>query len=252
MRQAQVQPVSDGAVLFDADLPMRVDPAWLDADYWKERSFRHETRGGRGAALYVDTPLGACVLRHYRRGGLAARLSTDRYVWAGAARTRSFREFRLLASLQADGLPVPVPVAARYQRRGAVYRADLLTRRIPQAHTLAEVLAARALDAGAADSVGSALARFHRAGVWHADLNAHNVLIDVALRAWLVDFDRGRRRPPALSWQQANITRLRRSFDKLGAARQQADFDASFWHPMLGAYHRAMAAPAAVADAAPR
>jgi 3-deoxy-D-manno-octulosonic acid kinase len=181
------------------------------------------------------------VLRHYRRGGLIARVNRDRYVWTGAARTRGFREFRLLATLHDAGLHVPAPVAARYQREGLHYRADLVTRRIPGARTLAERLASGELDAAVAARVGRTLAGFHAHGAWHADLNAHNVLTDGSGTVWLLDFDRGRLRTPAMTWQQANLDRLRRSFIKLGAGADLAAFDARFWHPLLAAYHRALA-----------
>jgi 3-deoxy-D-manno-octulosonic acid kinase len=44
-----------------------------------------------------------------------------------------------------------------------------------------------------------------------------------------------------MAWQQANLDRLRRSFIKLGAGADLATFDARFWHPLLAAYHRALA-----------
>ena len=40
--------------------------------------------GGRGAACFIEADGRNLVLRHYRRGGLIARLSADRYLWRGA------------------------------------------------------------------------------------------------------------------------------------------------------------------------
>src|SRR5262249_40990674 len=134
----------------------------------------------------------------------------DRYLWTGAERTRGFVEFRLLAQLAERGLPVPGPVATRFVRHGARYTADLITREIPQASTLAELLRADRADADVAARVGRTLAAFHNAGAYHADLNAHNVLLD-ASTVWLIDFDRGELRAPARAWQQANLARLKRS-----------------------------------------
>ncbi len=93
----------------------------------------------------MDARRGPWVLRHYRRGGMIANVLGDRYLWTGAGRTRGFAEFRLLAALRARGLPVPTPVAARYRRKGVHYRADLITRRIGNATTLAERSRAKSL-----------------------------------------------------------------------------------------------------------
>ncbi|HEY0231579.1 MAG TPA: 3-deoxy-D-manno-octulosonic acid kinase [Dokdonella sp.] len=245
MIEAQVPSAGEGAspkgaILFDRAIGTAPDDAWFDRAHWAALGKAEVQRGGRGGVAFVETPAGACALRHYHRGGLAARVSADRYLWSGAARSRSFREFRLLAHLTESGLPVSAPVAARYVREGLSYRADLLTRRIASARTLAERLAAGTLNTALAERVGRTIARFHTAEVWHADLNAHNILVDADEAVWLIDFDRGRLRKPALAWQQANLKRLRRSFDKLGA-RHAADFDAQFWHPLLAAYHAGMA-----------
>ena len=54
------------------------------------------------------------------------------------ARFRPFREWLLIHRLHHQGLPVPVPIAARYVRQGATYRGDLITERIDGAESLAE------------------------------------------------------------------------------------------------------------------
>jgi 3-deoxy-D-manno-octulosonic acid kinase len=189
----------------------------------------------------VDTPAGECVLRHYHRGGLIARFNRDRYLWTGADRTRSFREFRLLSHIAALGLPAPQPVAAGYRRNGLVYTADLLTRRIDDAHTLAQCLSEGRLDADLARETGALVARFHREGICHADLNAHNVLL-AGTALYLIDFDRGALRTPAEGWRLANLARLRRSLVKLGACERITDFQAAIWGPLVYGYERTMGA----------
>ncbi len=236
MIEAQVHPTARGAIVFDARLLEHVDDAWFDRHAVADRH-----AGGRGGVVVFDAAFGPCVLRHYRRGGMVARVNRDRYLYTGARRTRSFREFDLLAGLLASGLHVPAPVAARFRREGPWYRADLVTRRIPGASTLAERFAAGQLDAACASRVGRTIAAFHAHGAWHADLNAHNVMTDVSGAVWLIDFDRGRLRKPAMAWQQANLDRLHRSFVKLGARSAEAAFDAAVWHPLLAAYHHALA-----------
>lgn len=239
MIEAQVQSLANGAIMYDRMLSISPDESWFDRANWSSLGRLDAQSAGRGEVAFVETPVGACVLRHYHRGGWVARMSADRYFWIGATRTRAFREFRLLEELANLGLPVPAPIAARYVRDGLHYRADLLTRRIEDAKTLAARLAHASLDPVLAHQIGLVVARMHAADVWHADLNAHNILIDGKGIVWLIDFDRGRRRKPKLAWQQANIARLRRSLDKLGA-KHYANFDAAFWHPLLAAYHDAM------------
>lgn len=240
--QEQLREEADGAMLFDAAASPQVAADWFAPDYWRGRNALRTQAGGRGGVAVIDTPAGECVLRHYRRGGMAARFLGDRYRWRGAERTRPFAEFRLLAAIVARGLPAPAPVAARYCRHGRFYTADLITRRIPAAHTLAACLADGRLGPPLAEAVGALLACFHREGVWHADLNAHNVLVTAA-GLYLIDFDRGQFRPLADGWRQDNLRRLRRSLLKLGAAAQgEAVFEASLWQPLLRGYERSFAA----------
>lgn len=225
-----------GAILFDAEASPQVDADWFVPEHWRERGALRSQTGGRGGVQIIATPAGECVLRHYRRGGMVAKLMGDRYLWRGADATRCFAEFRLLAEIARLKLPGPAPVAARYRRHGLFYRADLVTRRIADAQTLAECLAAGRLNAELAREVGALVARFHRVGIWHADLNAHNVLA-AASGLYLIDFDRGRLRDLAEGWRLANLARLHRSLVKLGAAAQgEAAFRAAVWTPLIEAY----------------
>nr|WP_208621970.1 3-deoxy-D-manno-octulosonic acid kinase [Bordetella genomosp. 12] len=187
--------------------------------------------GGRQAAWFVQGPHWQGVLRGYRRGGLIARLSRQTYIWTGEDQTRCFREFRLLARMKAAGLPVPAPLAAAYWRAGLTYRAAILVERLPDVRPLAADLSSPACRAA-----GKAIAAMHAAGVWHADLNAFNILLDPAQRAWLIDFDRGRDGGISAAERQANLRRLQRSLVKVcGAAGYQA------WASIQQAYQAASA-----------
>lgn len=221
-----------GAIVFDATRVEQAIPAWFDADAWGSRA-RPVDSGGRGAAWFVDAPFGDCVLRGYRRGGLAARVSRSSYVWTGEARVRSVAEFFLLREVRARGVPVPTPIAAFYLRSGLRYRAAILIERIPAAVTLAERVARG--DAPWNDA-GRLVARAHRAGLDHADLNASNILFDGTGDAWLIDLDRGRLRAPARSWRDGNLARLQRSLLKLRGERTVAEIDAGFG-VLHAAYH---------------
>jgi 3-deoxy-D-manno-octulosonic acid kinase len=240
MMQERTHKDAEGAILFDAAVSPQVGHDWFAPEHWRERDALRTQAGGRGGVAIIATPVGECVLRHYHRGGLVASLMGDRYLWTGADRTRPFAEFRLLAEVASLGLPAPAVVAARYCRRGLLYCADLITRRIADASTLAECLAAGRLDGELAEESGALVARFHRAGVWHADLNAHNVLV-APDDLYLIDFDRGRLRTPARAWQQANLLRLRRSLVKLGAASAgETAFEEAIWQPLLYRYQRTL------------
>lgn len=242
MTEQRVEEGAGGTILFDAARVPQVDADWFSPQHWRERNALRSQPGGRGGVAIIDTPAGEAVLRHYRRGGMVARLLGDRYLFTGARRTRSAREFRLLAELDRRGLPVPAPIASRFVRHGLRYSADLITARIPDAATLAERLADGAFNAALARRVGELVARFHREGAWHADLNAHNVLVnDTGL--YLIDFDRGRMRTPAAHWRLANLARLKRSLVKLGARDAAGDtFDAEWWPALMEQYERSLRA----------
>ncbi|WP_407354465.1 3-deoxy-D-manno-octulosonic acid kinase [Luteimonas sp. R10] len=215
-----------GSILSDAALARQVEPGWFDPGFWGERA-RSVDSGGRGGAWFVDGPFGAAVLRHYLRGGLAARLSRDMHLWRGSARVRSFVEFRLTRDLHREGLPVPEPLASRYVRHGVLYRAAILVRRLHDVRSFADRTAVAAGDAPWQET-GRLIARFHRAGLDHADLNAHNILFDAAGEGWLIDLDRGRRRLPETGWRSRNLARLERSLLKLRGARPAEAVRADF------------------------
>src|SRR5690606_32174844 len=153
---------------------------------------------------------GRGVLHHYRRDGMVARMCRNSYIWTGAATTRSFAEFDLLSFMHAAGLPVPRPLAAAYWRKGLTYRAAILVERINEVKPLAVQWTSS--DAAA---VAAAIFAMHGAGVWHADLNAYNILLDVQGKVWLIDFDKGRRQELHRKQRQENLLRLRRSLLKV-------------------------------------
>ena len=165
-----------GAILFDRTRVRQASPEWFSPAFWNERA-RPVDSGGRGGAWFVDAPFGPTVLRRYLRGGLVARFNRDRYWWRGAHRTRSFAEFRLTREVARKGLPVPMPVAAWYRRDGLHYYAAILIERLGDVRSLAD-RAAVAGDGAPWEEAGRLIARCHRAGLDHADLNATNLLFD--------------------------------------------------------------------------
>jgi 3-deoxy-D-manno-octulosonic acid kinase len=231
-----------GAILCDEGVADRIDSTWFDVEHWRGQGGADATPAGRGAAAFVDTPAGAMVLRRYLRGGWAARLSRDRYFFTGADRTRGFAEFRMLAMLRRAGLRVPRPLAAMYRRHGMLYAAAILVVRIEGVTRLCELL--DSADHAMFARVGRAIGDLHRQRVWHADLNADNILLDEGGEVWLVDFDRARVRdqPGDSAWALGNLARLRRSMFKFEAPRRMADFEGA-WAELLRVHATVLRGP---------
>ncbi|MDT8382828.1 MAG: 3-deoxy-D-manno-octulosonic acid kinase [Gammaproteobacteria bacterium] len=228
----------DGAqhVLYDADQLTTIEPGYFDAAALARDGLLRGTAQGRGTTHFVEIAGLDCVLRHYRRGGLMAGLLGDRYWRATLPESRAWREWHLLADLSAQGLPVPVPVATRVVTRGPFYRADIIMQRVPDSRSLNQVLQDGPLSAAQWQAIGRCVRRFHRAGVYHADLNAHNILLGGAVAVWLIDFDRGEIRPPSRDWQMANLERLRRSLDKLSGLQAAFHFGEADWQQLMAGW----------------
>ena len=223
-RQAWSGPLG-GAMLSDPSRLAEAGPDLFNPAHYGERA-RPVDAGGRQAAWFVQGAGWQGVLRRYRRGGMIARISRDAYLWNGEARTRSFREYRLLAAMRAQGLAVPAPLAAAYWRQGPIYRAAIVVERIPGVRPLAQMLAEPVWQAAA-----EAIVRMHRAGVWHADLNAFNILVGSDGRVWLIDFDRGTQGALSDRQREANLERLRRSLRKVAGEEGER-----FWLRLRDSY----------------
>lgn len=216
----------------------RPDPVWFDPDALAAAGRASPGGTGRAATVRFSVDGDTMILRHYRRGGLVSRLVDDRYLRTGLRRSRPWRELALLTRLHAGGMPVPPPVAARISFENPLlpwYRGDLITGYLDGIRTLAEALRAGQLGDLDWPGIGATIARFHAVGVDHADLNAHNVLIDDAGIVYLIDFDRARLRFRG-RWRWGNLARLRRSLNKLQAAQPQIEFSEGAWQRLLGGY----------------
>jgi 3-deoxy-D-manno-octulosonic acid kinase len=236
-----VEKTETGAILYDRQILNHISSASFTAASWpRAQPVSGALRSaGRGATLFVGDGNKEFVLRHYRRGGLPGRVNRDLYLWLSEERTRAFAEFRLLARLHGEGLPVPRPAAAHYLRVGGLfYRADLLTVREPGIRSLAE----RLLDEPASDgfwrSLGRVIRCFHSAGVCHADLNAYNIQVKRSDEIFLLDFDRGRLLP-AGPWQERNLARLYRSLRKVNRLEPRIAFSEQNWRQLMHGYSSA-------------
>lgn len=235
-----VETTADGAIIFDASVIPHVSEKTFSAAGWRNvRPVENVLRsGGRGNTLILGDGDREYVLRHFRRGGLVGRLVRDSYLWLGEDRTRSFSEWRVLQKLANAGLPVPRPAVARYCRRGLFYTADIITVRVPDIRSLSARLADAPLPRSTWQAIGAGLARFHDAGVDHADLNAHNVQLDDGGAMWLLDFDKARIQS-AGAWRQRNLERLHRSLRKIRAQDKRVNYAEPAWEALIAGYFQA-------------
>lgn len=222
------------AIVYDDSRVSQIDPGMFTAEHWPEARLSGAEQGGRGSVLFVRHEQREWVIRHYYRGGLVGRLLTDQYLWNGAGRSRSFREWELLSEMQRHALPAPVPVAACCEHSGVWYKADLITETIPDVRAFADMLMGNDVDIGCWQAVGACIARFHNAGYFHADLNAYNVQVNSSGEVFLLDWDRGCRKPPG-SWGRKNLQRLKRSLQKI-AQRGAINLESAGWQALLSGY----------------
>ncbi len=195
----------------------RLQLADFDLAAW-QASGGAEPVAGRGSACRIPRESQDWFLRHYRRGGLIGKLLHDQYLWLGAAKSRVVQEINVTHALYNDGLPVPKVVGGRLLKQGLIYRADLITEALPASQSMAECLPS--LSPAQWQAIAETVAALHGKGLWHADLNAHNILL-ADTQVWVIDFDRARFLSPARKWQQNNLERLWRSVAKVAGDDQR-------------------------------
>ena len=180
------------------------------------------------------------VLKHYFRGGLVASIVKDQYFGINIEKTRAFREWRLLKDMKKLGLPVPAAIAARVKRGVLYYRADLITQMIENSKTLADVLIDKEIADELWKQIGSCIKRFHDNNIYHADLNARNILLTETGEVYLIDFDNSDFRIGSNSWKMENLTRLKRSLLKFKKNESCFNFSEDDWLSFLEGYDQAL------------
>jgi len=199
-------------------------------------------KAGRGNTKLISIAGNELVLRHYKRGGYASKLSENRYLWRGLDSLRPFQELAMLVHLAALKLPVSQPYAAEVVRSGASYSGSLITYRLPGS-TLGELFVHDQMTPDLWHQVGQVIALFHQHGVCHADLNAHNILVrrdqdptaDGSIA--LLDFDRACIKDPNQpEWQHKVVSRLQRSLLKIAAHNQRGLLEIA-WQTLLDGVH---------------
>lgn len=223
-------------ILYDPELVHAPSERLFDLEYLSQKGTVDQPIGGRGTSYFFSVAGQDRVLRHYRRGGLIGKIILDQYIGLSLTMSRSWQEWQLLSILYSEGFPVPRPVAAGIRRSFLFYRADLITIQIPETTTLASVLDVGDLTLDCWFSIGECIRVFHDRGVYHADLNAHNILLNKDDKVFLLDFDRGRIRRDG-AWKQSNLKRLQRSLLKLSGQNEMFSFADKDWRSLLSGYH---------------
>jgi len=223
-------------ISYDSDIFNDIEDVSFNSHVWAQRSSIVGFAEGRGTTFFIQHQGRDFVLRHYQRGGLISKMSKDKYIWLGLRFTRPWREWALLIKMIEKGLPVPIPAAMKVERNGLLYTADIMMHRIPNSRTLMQILMTDELAEGYWIAIGSVIRRFHEDGVYHADLNANNILLDEGGRCYLIDFDRCGIRKPNLKWQQENLSRLKRSLNKISANEDIFHFSEINWRSLLRGY----------------
>ncbi|WP_072033073.1 MULTISPECIES: 3-deoxy-D-manno-octulosonic acid kinase [Plesiomonas] len=200
-------------IWFD-DALLHEDPSQCcNPEFWQQNNKLIGSASGRGTTWFVQLQQTQGALRHYRRGGLFGKLVADSYWFAGWEKSRSYQEFMLLNHLRDAGVNVPRPIAARVQKHGLLYKADLLSEKVPNARDLVSILQESPISNELYRKIGREIRKMHDAQVNHTDLNIHNILIDEQEKVWIIDFDKCFVQQGEV-WKQENLNRLKRSFEK--------------------------------------
>ena len=212
--------VARARVVCAAELEHAVRSALRDAGSLYEFAKAHvgaRELAGRGVAYALTLPGDAerVVIRHNRHGGLLAPFTGDVF----RAPTRAPLELRIAERLIACGVPTPRVLGyATYPAAPGLWRADVMTREIPDAADLSRTLMVPGDDRRAALAAAAELvAALSAISARHHDLNVKNVLLrpsDGGIDAFALDVDRVTFGGDPATVLEANLARLLRSARK--------------------------------------
>jgi len=179
-----------------------------------------EVASGRGGARRIVLRGGKVVfVRRYLRGGLVRHFVRDLYLLRPP---RPIRELLATETARAAGCRVPIVHAVAVEESGPFYRGWIVTSAIEGARAYIDLFSG-ADEAGRRSllgAAGSSIRALHDAGVYHPDLNGHNLLIDADDEVAVIDFDRARLAAPGRHrLGEKGRDRFWRSLKKLTTAR---------------------------------
>ena len=161
----------------------------FNTDYISKEGLIKSEINGRGKTPEIEFEGRRLFLKHYIRGGFAAKISYDKYFFDSIASTRSVKEYNFLNNLFSKDLPVPKPAALQVIINKFTYTADLITCKIENVGTLHDFIMNSKMNSNLWDALEGTLEKFYNENVYHSDLNSKNVLIDKNNNFHLVDFD---------------------------------------------------------------
>ncbi|TYL48303.1 3-deoxy-D-manno-octulosonic acid kinase [Marinomonas sp. IMCC 4694] len=228
--------LSPNTQLIKSDVTLPVTDAWFEPGFWQAQNALSGTGNGRGAVWFIHNELGDFVIRRYHRGGLIAKFNKALFLYTGLKSTRPWLELHLLEKMRALNLPVPRPIAGLITTHNGFYRSALITETIANASDLFEMIKAGKSHTLDWNNIGHVIKRFHDHGIYHSDLNCHNIMVDQLNTVWVIDFDKCEQRPINPIWQQNNLDRLKRSLNK--ESEKQASFTVTDtqWNHFLEGY----------------
>lgn len=232
----QIKTTQQGHIAWCEPSAATLTPQDFSVDVWQTKAAVVGQSKGRYTTWFVKTDSAQTwVLRHYWRGGLVGKFNRDSYLYTGLKQTRAMAELAILETLYQEGFAVPRPIAANVIRFGLWYRADIIIEHVTGAKDLVAQLSLRPLTDQQWYALGQLIAQFHLRGVYHADLNAKNILL-AHNQFYLIDFDRGELRQPNSNWQHANLDRLLRSFNKEQGKQPELAFSEHCWQQLQNGY----------------
>jgi 3-deoxy-D-manno-octulosonic acid kinase len=220
----------------------------FDPDFLTKQALITKTAQGRGTVYFFALGNSELVLRHYKRGGLIARVSTDKFLFKNLKSTRCYEELNILQHLVGENVNVPIPIAGRICKSGLTYTADIITKVIDNSFELDFLLTNGPLPKATWQAIGAQLKKMHNAQVFHGDINVKNILVaqgENQEQVYILDFDKCSIMPGS-NWKPANLARFQRSLvkHKTKQSSQSSEqkntyhYQHSDWEELLKAYKK--------------